>query len=818
MGEIDFSTINETALAKYPAIVEELLPGGRVEGHEFKARNPTRADARPGSFSININTGVWSDFATGDKGKDPVSLWAYVHGISQGEAAKMLGERVGVWKPAPARGKPNTGGKKEKKKFVKQVSPVPADAPEPRDHYEHGKPSKRWAYLDQTGGLIGYVCRFDLPDGSKQVLPLVFAEFEGGGRWWTWKSFAQKRPLYGLEKLAANPDALVAVVEGEKCADALQALFDPAQLVSVAWPGGGKAVKLADFGPLRGRRVGIWPDNDEPGVVTAADICKQVEGLAASVSVMKTDLAGRPKGWDIADAVQADGWGKAEVSGYLKDHLTPDEFRAAHADLLKQKDPPAAVEDPEAYSRAEPIQENFEKNVREEQERLSDAGNGRRLVRLFGDRIRFFKEKRNWLIWTGQYWCIDHTLQIIRYAKQTAENIYDEARHLTDWKTQEDMKKFALKSESQRSLEAMVETAKSETGVIIQSAGLDTNPYLLNLSNGTVDLKSGELRNHDRSDFISKISAVDLPDEPGADCPLWETFLYRIFDGDVHLIRFMQRTVGYSLTGSTDEQCMFYLYGSGANGKSVFLNILAALLGDYCTTVTPETFMARRDSGATPELAKLPGVRGVIANEVGQGRHLDEALVKQFTGKDYVSARSLYQEPIVFRPEFKLFMAGNYKPNIKGTDDGIWRRIHLIPFAVTIPPGERDSRLEQKLIAELPEIMRWAIAGCLEWRRQGLNPPDVVSKATSEYRDDMDTMGRWLSDCCVEVHAAETAASDLYASYKEWAREKGHMTASARKLGEYLQSRSFQRVKKSCNYYRGIGLKGCYSVEARSVI
>ncbi len=315
MGRLCFDTINERAKASFPDILHEWIPGGKVSGNEFKAKNPTRVDNKAGSFSVNITTAKWGDFATGDSGGDPVSLYAYIRGLGQGDAAKELADRFSVEptpqpRPAPAPKKPKWD----------PVVPVPATAPAPNfRHYKHGEPSATWEYKTAEGETIGHICRYELPD-KKEIIPLVFAS-NGKRQEWKFLSFPKPRPLYGLDRLAANLDANVIIVEGEKCADALQAVIDAAGLpfVVISWPGGGKAVKHADWSPLAGRKIVLWPDNDEPGIAAAADIVKLLPA-DSQARTLRTPGDEQPKGWDCADAI-ADGWDAAACMAFIKTNL-----------------------------------------------------------------------------------------------------------------------------------------------------------------------------------------------------------------------------------------------------------------------------------------------------------------------------------------------------------------------------------------------------------------------------------------------------------------------------------------------------------------
>lgn len=332
-----------------------------------------------------------------------------------------------------------------------------------------------------------------------------------------------------------------------------------------------------------------------------------------------------------------------------------------------------------------------------------------------------------------------------------------------------------------------MELAKSEPGVPVSADQLDAAPWVLNVLNGTLDLRTGQLRPHAREDLLTKLAPVAY--DPGALCPTWEAFLSRILAGDVELIRFVQKVIGYSLTGSTQEQCLFILYGAGANGKSTLIQSISALLGDYARQTPTETLLVQRGDGVRNDLARLQGARFVSAVEVEGGRRLAEALVKQLTGGDTITARFLYGEHFEFQPMFKLWLAVNHRPVVQGTDHAIWRRIRLLPFTVTIPPAEQDKRLAEKLQAELAGILRWAVEGCQAWQREGLEPPAAVQRATGDYRAEMDVIAAFIRDCCVLGDKQEVSTSALYAEYVGWCTQVGESPVSQKALAATLKER-----------------------------
>jgi len=382
-------------------------------------------------------------------------------------------------------------------------------------------------------------------------------------------------------------------------------------------------------------------------------------------------------------------------------------------------------------------------------------------------------------------------------------------------KAAETVVKFARQSENRTRLESMIALTQVQPGIPATPEDFDSDPFLLTVANGTLDLRTGKLREHKREDLITKLAPVEY--DPAATCPRWEAFLREVMDGDEEMIRYLQKAVGYSLTGDTGEQVLFFLYGTGANGKSVFLNVIQELLGDYAQQAPTTLLMAKQNEGISNDVARLKGARFVATIETDEGKRMAESLVKQLTGGDKVTARFLRQEFFEFKPEAKIFLASNHKPIIHGSDYGIWRRIHLVPFTVTIPPEKRDRRLPDKLRAELPGILRWAVDGLRMWMEEGLNPPLKVQAATEEYREDMDSLGTFLAECCVTHWSAKVAVGELYREYVAWCEENGEAPMKQRMLGKRLKERGFKQDRTgSARYWVGLGLATEYPTLAKS--
>jgi putative DNA primase/helicase len=338
----------------------------------------------------------------------------------------------------------------------------------------------------------------------------------------------------------------------------------------------------------------------------------------------------------------------------------------------------------------------------------------------------------------------------------------------------------------------------------------DADDWLLNLENGVLNLRTFEFMPHNPNLKLTKSAPVTY--DPNADCPKWKAFLQRIFNNNERLIRFVQRAVGYSLTGSTREQCLFFLYGTGANGKSTFLEVIRALLGDYAVTAEFSTFVADRKSSVRNDIARLHSARLVTAIEVGEGKRFAEELIKTLTGGDTVAARFLYREFFEFKPRFKVWLAANYKPEIRGTDYAIWRRIRLIPFTVTIPPEEQIPNLAEQLKEELSGILNWALEGLRDWLANGLQPPPEVTEATEAYRAEMDIVGLFVQDACVTDPKAVTPSKTLYEAFREWCAENGYEPFGQTAFGRRLAAKGFSHILtyvngRRCRCWVGIRLR-----------
>lgn len=439
----------------------------------------------------------------------------------------------------------------------------------------------------------------------------------------------------------------------------------------------------------------------------------------------------------------------------------------------------------------------------------TEMANARRLAKAYRRILRYVTTWAKYLVWDGKRFYVDSTNGAVqRLAKEIVDGLWVDIMTLANsgnFETRELEKfiSFAKASAKRNGIQATIDLARSEPGMPISHERLDRNPMLFNVSNGIIDLTAGKVRGHDPADLQTKLAPVVF--NPAAQCPIWLSVLNRIMGGRQELVGYLQRASGLSLTGNVSEHVLFLCYGTGANGKSLFLNTLAAMMGpDYAMKAPADLLLAKHGESHPTEMASLFGMRMVSCIESDDGRRFAEARVKELTGGDPVTARRMREDFWTFNPTHKLWMAANHKPIVKGNDHGIWRRMRLIPFTVTIPDAEQDKALPEKLRAELPGILNWAIQGCLEWQRGGLQDPDCVLAATAEYRGEQDVIGQFLQDKCQQGEALEATASKLYLTYKGWAEQQGEKPISQRRFGTIMTERGFERFRNNGIWYRGL--------------
>jgi putative DNA primase/helicase len=406
--------------------------------------------------------------------------------------------------------------------------------------------------------------------------------------------------------------------------------------------------------------------------------------------------------------------------------------------------------------------------------------------------LRYVAEWHKWMSFDGARWSPDKTIRAFARVREICREIASECP--------DPSRRSALVAA--KTVGAVTTLARSDQRIAAVIDQWDGDPWLLNTPAGAVDLKTGELRAHRPEDYTTKLTGA----APDASCltPLFLDFLDRIFGGDKDLIAFVQRVAGYVLAGSTREHAMFFCYGTGANGKSTFLNAITAAVGDYHRTAPIETFTDSKSDRHPTELAGLQGARLVTAVETEEGRRWAESKLKALTGGDAIAARFMRQDFFEYTPQFKLLIAGNHKPGLRSVDEAIRRRLYLIPFAVTIPPEDRDPSLSDKLVAELPGILTWMIEGCLAWQQTGLKPPTAVTAATANYLEAEDAIAAWIEECCERNPKWWTSSTELYMNWQQWAQRSGEQPGSLKYFSQRLEKRpglEFKRKEDGRGFY-----------------
>lgn len=470
---------------------------------------------------------------------------------------------------------------------------------------------------------------------------------------------------------------------------------------------------------------------------------------------------------------------------------------------------------------------------------LTDSGNAKWLKILRGEDLRHCWPTKTFHCWDGTRWVPDNQGQVDWWARDVAHKYYEMAATLntqvaefntqaaseTDPSQSQALAEKALKNggiaktytawakktEASERMAAIVRWVRSEPGIPIQPEDMDKDPWQLNCLNGTIDLRTGELKEHKREDFITKICPVEYI--PDATFLLWDQFLERI-QPDPEMRDFLQRAAGYAITGFSTEEKLFFSYGEGNTGKSTFLQAISRTLGGYATTADFDTFLQKdRSAGHSADIAKLAGARLVISTEVEEGKRMAESLVKQLTGGDTISASFKFQNSFDFLPTFQLWIAANNRPRVRSDDNAMWRRILQLPFVEVIPEAERDPAVKSTLTdvdVAGSAIMAWLVQGCLLWQQEGLKPPHQVIAATAEYRDEMDPLKEFVDDRCVVKEDAKADNTELYQLYQRYAGEVGIRRPLGRKaFTQSMKSKGFSQQRDNAKrYWGGIGILG----------
>jgi putative DNA primase/helicase len=504
----------------------------------------------------------------------------------------------------------------------------------------------------------------------------------------------------------------------------------------------------------------------------------------------------------FGDKHGASGVGTFTGNCYVGDELDLEAFR--------RRTTPAVVlrEDGYLMRGGAPLVEQQPRAVSEEKQvsSLADTGNAERFVARYGGTVRFVESSNHWLVWDARRWAAAQKGEPTQLAIATAKSITNEIHDAATVDLKRAFLLHAIRSQRNERLVAMLRLARTYAPIAARAGEFDADPNLLNVLNGTIDLRTGAVRPQARGDLLTKLVQFPIAER---ESDLWAAFLARIIPDPV-VREFVQRAVGYSLTGSVEEQCLFFCLGKGANGKTLFLETVRDLLGEgeYARAAAPTLLLANPQQSHPVDIAVLQGARFVTTSELPEGVKWDEARIKWLTGDDVLTARHLYGQPFSFRPSHKIWIAANHRPSVLGTDDGIWRRFRIIPFTVTIPEDERDPKLREKLRCELPGVLRWAVNGCVAWRQHGLNPPAAVLAAVREYRSKEDVVASFVQECCAEVPNGQVTTAALFDEYKEWSAKAGERLVTKRSFSDALEQRGFDRWHtSSARGFKGLTLR-----------
>ncbi len=775
----------------------------KKRGAEYVGLCVAHADKKP-SMWVNPNKGFVHCFSCGFNA-DAIEFVMHMEGMDFKAACEHLGAKP-TWTPrapveqlAPARPDRTTS------------APPPHAGEPPMTIRGLGAPSRTWAYRDTAGLILGYVARYETDEG-KQIRCWTWGARGAEEPGWGCGHWNAPRPLYGLDRLAARPDAFVLVVEGEKAADAAAALLGA--YVVVTWPGGAQSWHRAGWEALKGRQVLLWPDNDAGGIECMqklAALLSDPRGLACTVKLI--DPSGMVDGFDAADwtlnGEELIEWAKPRATLYGAAAIkaeTPSPETEQPVSTIASTPPEEAQPPVEAYAedaarastrkpqrsrpRLHAVDGNAALAPTEDVEALPAAMSEDAIASAFAEvhaeRWRYVKPWGSWFEWRGDGWYRDDTAKIDRLAVEiTRQAIYwPEAAVLTP-----DGKR---KVNSRRTAGNVRDIALSDRSIAATVDQWDTDPWLLGVPGGVVNLRDGTLHAPRPHDYITKRTRT--APEPGS-APIWLQFLSTVTDGKPELISFLQRFAGYSLTGETREQCLAFLYGTGQNGKGVFITTLANILGDYATACDADVFMESDQQRHPTEMARLRGARLVTIDETDSSKRWNEKRIKRITGGGRIEARFMRQDDFEFTPQFKLLIAGNHKPQLRGVGKAIQRRIHLVPFTVTIPDADRDDELAQKLEAEYPQILQWAIDGCKSWIAEGLAAPAEVLEATSRYIEGEDVIGEWLEERTDQKGSAERPRA--YKNYRGWMEGRGERPWSSKAFWAALEEKGYTAKKSN---------------------
>jgi len=730
----------------FEAVLSESLI--RKAGSKEPVAHCALHEDRNPSLRCNLNKVTWYCDPCGEGG-DVFNLAMRVWNVDFLETAKRLSGLLGVSQnghQAPPTAEKN--GDRKNRNLVRTL---------------------KYEIRDLDGELKATHLRHEYSDGSKSM---------------PWEPVGTKPallPFYGINRTADSSEGeAVIVCEGEKAGDSL---WDRGILAvsTVIGAGLNKPIPCDEsLKPLLPFKVYLWPDNDDIGFDHMERLGKRLRDLGAR-EVFRIKWKEAPPKGDAAD------------------------FEGDVDLLLDSAEPFALREEPETGAGADAADSEGAEGGATPSASVPNSED--QLALIFAERhaseLRYVPKFNRWFVWNNNVvWREDEKLKVFDRSRAICRAAANSAKN----------KKIKSALSASRTVNAVVSLARSDPRIVIPHSVLDSDPWLLNTPGGVVDLRTGQMRESRRSDLMTKLTAV-APDAR-ADCPLWLSFLARVMEradpqANAALVAYLQRLCGYSLTGITTEAFLGFFHGGGANGKTVLLNTVAGAMGDYAKTVPAETFLASKIEQHPTTVANLLNTRLVTASEIGAGRHWNESRITELTGNERaIPARFMRGDFFEFVPTFKILIVGNHKPSIWKINEAIRRRLHLVPFTITIPSAERDKELSAKLRAEWPGILRWMIEGCLDWQAQGLSAPKEVRAATEHYLEEEDAIGRWFEECIERDSQAFTTISSLYDSFRAWAAGAQEYVISKKALSQTLEELGFRyAIKEGGRGFNGLRLR-----------
>jgi len=670
-----------------------------------------------------------------------------------------------------------------------------------------------YQYKDASGNALFEKVRFEATEFKKKHFSqrriinsstvwgldggTYYETFPGGNNWSkkkrdnaNTKDFLACEPvLYNLPELieAIKQRINVYVVEGEKDAENLEKW---GLIATCNFDGASRSTQTPKWRKIynqyfKGAKVIILNDNDDPGRAHADYIAAELYGNAEYIK--RPNIPGLQEKEDVSDWINA-GHTKEEFIEIINNTQVYEFDDASNQSLI-----------------------NFN---------FSDVGNAERLLAVYGKNIKYNPIRCSWFIWSGKHWKADNNGKIENLSRKVIRKLQAEGESISlsglepeekekKSKLKSKIRSFVLKSEGDGRLKAMINQAKTFNAFIIKET--DKNVYILNVKNGTLNLRTGLIKKHERKDFLTKL--IDVEYSAKTQCPNWLEFINKIFTGDKELINYIQKSIGYSLTGDSRLQCFYILHGKGSNGKGTFMQVISKLMGPYYSTLMPESLMERtgNNEGAREDLAKLESTRFVCVNECDENKYFDENLLKRMSSgaNEKFTVRRMYEKYFDLSPEFKMWMTTNSLPRIKGTDKGIWRRVRKIPFEYDFDLDENKDLnfFDEKLLPEITGILNWALEGCLKWQQEGMEVPEAVMVELEKYKSDMDPILRFIEDCCVVSETCKVRIPDLYENYIDWSHENKEYVLSSIKFSKKLADKGYKQSRiMNYRYWIGIGI------------